>query len=933
MPPPGLHHRLSSWTRAFTAVCLTALWWNVSAERPAAAANTEQPEPAKRLTFERDIRPILKHHCVHCHGEGDKLKAGLDVRLRRLLVEPHGADAAVAIVPGSPEKSELLTLVREGEMPPKGKKLNPREVATLEQWIAEGAVTARPEPAEVPAVYVTEEDREFWAFQPIQRPRVPDSAATASLTNPIDRFILDRLSREGLGMNPEADRSTLLRRVVYDLTGLLPTPEQIAEFEADTSPDAYTRMLERFLASPHYGERWARHWLDVAGYADSDGYSDADTVRPWAYHYRDYVIRSFNADKPLSLFIQEQLAGDEMLSGQTGNFSPEDTERLAGTGFLRMAPDGTATAPSSEQTTARNAVIAETLKVVSTSLLGMSVGCAQCHDHKHDPIPQHDYYRIRAIFEPGFDVGRWRNPTARQVSLMTAADRARAAELETEAKQIDERRKKREAELIDLVLGWELKAKPEELRDVLRQAYETPVPKRTPAQLKLLKEHPTINQLNGSSLYLYDATYKTKHEAELKAIAEEAAAVRKKKPAEVFLPVFNETAASAAEPPKTTVFRRGDPMSPGPAVEPGELTVLDAFHPASFLPATPRGSTTGRRTEFARYLTSGKHPLVSRVLVNRVWHHVMGRGIVATPADFGRLGDRPTHPELLDWLASELVDRGWSLKSMHRLLLHSATYKQSSKRTPSKDTVDPDNHLFGRALVRRMDAEALRDSMLQASGKLNPKMFGAPVPVMLDLAGQVVVGVDTTDSAGRPTGKTVALQGEEYRRSLYIQMRRTRPLGMLETFDLPKMEPNCEARSASTVAPQSLALMNSNFAMEQSRALAERIERQAGTDPERCVRMAWNLVLSRNPSPDELHRSVEFLKAQAQTLRPALQPPAPEAAASPGGATDPNGKAPVVSKKTTPPRPVPAAPQTPEQGALSTLCQALFSSNGFLYID
>jgi hypothetical protein len=312
----------------------------------------------------------------------------------------------------------------------------------------------------------------------------------------------------------------------------------------------------------------------------------------------------------------------------------------------------------------------------------------------------------------------------------------------------------------------------------------------------------------------------------------------------------------------------------------------------------------------------------------------MGKGIVATPADFGRQGEAPSHPELLDWLAADLVENGWSLKQLLRTLLQSQTYKQSSERGAQKDTADPENRLFGRALVRRMDAEALRDSLLVLSGKLNSKMFGAPVPVMLDLSGQVVVGVDTADSAGRPTGKVVPLKGEEFRRSIYVQARRSRPLGMLETFDLPKMEPNCEARSASTVAPQSLTLMNSDFVLEHSRILAERLCRETEADPEARIRATWRRVFGRHPSPDEVQKAAAFLNAQTATLQahlthtaapppPAedIPKPAPEAAAA--AKTTPKG---------TPPSP-PPTPREPEVDALATLCQALLSSNAFLYVD
>ncbi len=925
---------------AFFLTCLLSVSGGFCVSEPSPAAKApEGPGSAAPLTFERNIRPLLKHHCVHCHGEGEKLKAGLDVRLRRFLVTPHGDGGDLAIVPGKPEESEMLRLVREGEMPPKGKKLTPEEVQLLERWIAQGAPTARPEPETVPKVYITEEDREFWAFQPLKRPTPPSPKNAPPGASPIDRFVLATLEQKNLTLNPEAPKATLLRRVTLDLTGLPPAPEEVAAFEADTAPDAYARLVERLLASPHYGERWGRHWLDIAGYSDSDGYSETDTPRPWAYHYRDYIIRAMNADKPLDRFIQEQLAGDELVKGPLKNMAPDTIETLAATGFLRMVPDGTAAAPAAEQVTARNAVVAEELKVVSTALLGMSVGCAQCHDHKHDPIPQRDYYQLRAIFEPGIDPANWRLPAARMLSLMTDEERAKNAVVETEAKVIDDRRKKREDELIELVLSWELAKRPEELREPLNTAYRTEVKKRTPEQLSLLKEHPTINQLNPGSLYLYDRTYNTKHEAELKKIADEATEIRTRKTVEKFLPVFNETAAAVKTPPPTAIFHRGDPKNPKETVEAADLTILASFQIAPFGQNKEGAPSTGRRGDFARHLTSGKHPLLTRVLVNRVWHHHFGRGIVASVADFGHQGERPSHPELLDWLATELVAKKWSLKELHRGILNSAVYKQSSTRTPEKDAVDPDNLLLARAPIRRMDAETLRDAMLQVSGKLNPKMFGSPVPVMLDTDGQVIVGVDTTDTAGRPTGKVVPLNGEEFRRSVYVQMRRTRPLAMLETFDLPKMEPNCELRTASTVAPQSLTLMNSEFALSQASLVAERVLRESGAQPEAQIRRAWQLALGSDPSPEEIQKAAQFLKQQTTTLQAALVSPAPilTAPAAASGATTaaPAVAKPTVAATTVPPKPAAGAkaPPSPAQAALATLCQALLNSNAFLYID
>jgi hypothetical protein len=919
LSPPPIRPRSLLETLGLLILCGSA-----AACGPSLLAETPAPQERQPLTFERHIRPLLKHHCVHCHGEGEKLKGGLDVRLRRFLVEPRGDAADRAILPGAPEHSELLRLVKEGEMPPKGKKLSQSEVLLLEEWIAQGAPTARPEPEQVPLIYITEEDREFWAFQPIRRPNLPRPKGATAETSAIDRFVLAKLQEKQLGFSTEAPKAVLLRRASLDLTGLPPTPAETAAFEADTAPDAFARLVDRLLASPHYGERWGRHWLDIAGYADSDGYTDADPPRPWAYHYRDYVIRSINADKPLDRFIREQLAGDEQVTGPLKNMDTVAVERLSATGFLRMVPDGTAAAPAADQLTARNAVVAESIKVVSTSLLGMTVGCAQCHDHKHDPIPQRDYYQLRAIFEPGWDPANWRVPAARLVSLMTDAERAKNATIEAEAKGIDDKRKKREDELIELVLGWELEKRPEELRAALHSAYRKNPKSRTPEELKLLKEHPTINQLSPGSLYLYDRTYNTKHDAELKQIAAGAIEIRKRKTEEVFLPVFNETPAAVAAPPATSIFHRGDPKNPKDTVGPADLTILASFQQAPFGQSKPSESTTGRRGDFARHLTSGSHPLATRVLVNRIWHHHFGRGIVGTPADFGHQGDRPTHPELLDWLASELVARRWSMKEMHRLIMNSAVYKQSSMRTAERDTVDPDNLLLSRASVRRLDAETLRDAMLLVSGQLNPKMFGTPVPVMLDTDGQVIVGVDTTDTAGRPTGKVVPLNGEEFRRSVYVQMRRSRPLGMLETFDLPKMEPNCELRTASTVAPQSLALMNSAFALSAASAFAERVQREAGPAPEERIKQAWKLALGTLPSRAELQRSSEFLKAQAATLQSRPAPTAP--AATPASKTAvpvPPTTATSVAKSTP----------SPELAALATLCQALLNSNAFLYAD
>src|SRR6266516_1747230 len=407
-------------------------------------------------TFEKNIRPILKAHCFECHGEDQKLKAGLDLRLRRLMLK--GGDDGPVLVPGKPERSLLFKMVHSGEMPKRDKKLTREQLALIKQWIATGAQTARPEPADLgKGGGITEEERAFWSFQPVRQPKVPATKPKDRARTPVDAFLVDALAKQRLGFSPDAEKITLLRRACLDLTGLPPTPAEVEAFLADTAPDAYERLIDRLLDSPHYGERWGRHWLDTAGYADSDGYSDADPPRGYAYKYRDYVIRSFNADKPFDQFITEQLAGDELAGATQDNLQaaltdPQKRELLIATGFLRMGADGTATPAVADPDAVRNQVVADTIKIVSTSLLGLSVGCAQCHDHRYDPIPQTDYYRLRAVIEPAYDWKNWRTPDQRLVSLYTEADRKQAAEVEAEAQKLAAERATKQRQYIDEAL-------------------------------------------------------------------------------------------------------------------------------------------------------------------------------------------------------------------------------------------------------------------------------------------------------------------------------------------------------------------------------------------------------------------------------------------------------------------------------------------------
>lgn len=794
------------------------VWAFASLAWGAAATDVEAADGG--LTFEQHVRPILKAHCLDCHGGGEGVQGGLDLRLRRLMVA--GGESGAAIKPGKPDESLLVHRIRAGEMPPGKVKVKPAELAVLEQWIAAGASTARPEPDQIDkGVGITPEEREFWAFQPLKAPSPQASpAGLARARSPVDLILLARLEERGRSFSAEADRVTLARRLAFDLTGVPLDPETTAEFERDEGPDALERLVDRLLASPRYGERWGRHWLDVAGYADSDGFTTADAVRPYAYKYRDYVIRSFNADKPYDRFLTEQLAGDELTGGATTNFTLEQTELLTATGFLRMAADGTGSG-APDQDLARNQVMTDTLKILGVGVLGLSVHCAQCHDHRYDPIPQTDYYRLRAVFEPALDWKNWRTPEQRLVSLYTDADRAKAAEVEAEAAKIGAERQQKQEQFITAALEKELLTFPEGEREALRTAYRTAADKRTPEQNALLKANPKVN-ISPGVLYQYDAAAAE----ELKKYDQRIAEVRAKKPVQDFLHALVEPPGAT---PPTHLFHRGDHRQPTEVVGPGDLTIAAPPGSPPLLPADDdRLPTTGRRLALARRLTAGDHPLVGRVLANRLWMHHFGRGIVPTAGEFGVLGERPSHPELLDWLALELPRREWSLKSMHRLLLTSSVWRQSSRReAPAAESGgvaargstsdklvdrDDDNRWLGRMAVRRLEAESLRDRLLAAGGRLSSVMYGPAVAIKEDDVGQVVVA------------------GDETRRSIYLQVRRSQPVALLTAFDAPVMETNCDRRNSSTVASQSLMLMNSDFMQRQAAEVALRVRQTTLAD-------------------------------------------------------------------------------------------------------
>ena len=862
----------------------------------AVSVTSSSTSAAEQLTFEEHIRPILKANCFHCHGEEKELAGGLDLRLSRLLIA--GGESGPAIEPSDAESSLLISYVETGMMPPAEEQhLSQEDIATLSRWIDQGAKTLRPEPEETPVpgeLLITTEDREHWAFQPIVKPEVP--AVNTDIANPIDAFVADKLTAHNLTFSPRAEKITLLRRACFDLLGLPPTLDQINQFVNDESSDAYERMIDRLLASPHYGERWGRHWLDVVGYADSEGYNDKDLVREDAWSYRDYVIRSLNNDKPWDRFITEQLAGDELVRAThanaqgLGNQDLDTLELLTATGFLRMAPDGSGSSPDDPQL-ARKEVVTDTVKVVSSSLLGLTVGCAECHHHRFDPIPQEDFYRLRAIFAPVYDLEKWRMPTARRMAILSPEDKSKADEIEAKAKKLDEQHNTRKEEVMRLILDRVLETIPEEKRDYALKTFETPKAERDADQTNFSEEQfPMLGLLRVGTLHLFLERFEDGKDLKesYEKFQKEAQELRKDKPLPTYVRVATEDTSHV---PETHVFHRGDVNSPEEAIiPPGGLKVVSPIAAEVSQKTFPTNSeelpTTGRRLAYAEYLTSGKHPLVARVLVNRFWMHHFGQGLVETPGEFGLRSNPPSHPELLDWLAADFQENGWKLKRLHKLIMTSRTYQQSSLRNQKSQAIDSDNRLLWRMPVRRLEAELIRDAILAVSGTLNDQPFGPAVPVGVNPGGIITVG-----------GGTISEDRKELKRSVYIQVRRTQPVAMLEAFDAPQMEPNCERRVSSTVATQSLTMLNSQFIIKQSQAFAERVLEIAGenVDGEHLVQTAWKLALADEPTPNELAAMKSFLSEQLPTAD--------------------------------------AAKPEERVAALAALCQVLLNSNRFLYID
>ncbi|MCC6536861.1 MAG: DUF1553 domain-containing protein [Bryobacterales bacterium] len=689
------------------------------------------------------------------------------------------------------------------------------------------AVWAAPPPAatEKPKEFTAQQKR-WWAIQPLAKPAVPAVKQSDWARNEIDAFILAKLEEKNLAPNPPADKLTLLRRASLVLTGLPPTPEKVQAFLADNSPKAFEKVVDELLASPQYGERWARHWLDLARYADSEGFK-ADETRPHVWRYRDYVIRSFNDDKPYSRFVQEQIAGDEMFPG--------NTDALVATGFNRHFPDESNAANIHLR---RQELLNDITDVVGSTMMGVTVGCARCHDHKFDPILQKDYYRLQAFFA--------NTRIDDELHLDSAERRARH---DARQKVWEEKTAPLRAQ-IDLVLkpahakfyADRLSRFPEEIQEVItmeparRNAFQWQMYHKAKTQVTFT-EAEVAGQLRGEGKTAY---------ANLK---KQLAAFDHLKPAPLAIAQGMVDASAAA--PSTHTLQAGAYNSPIAEVQPGFLTILDPSD-AQVAPAL-NGESTGRRTALAQWLTRADNPLTARVMVNRVWHYHFGRGISASPSDFGNMGERPTHRELLDALALKFIEDGWSLKKLHKQIMLSAVWQQSSQHRADAAEVDPSNKLLWRYNRRRLEGEAIRDSMLQTAGLLNAKMYGPgvfpPLPPGMTTRG----GWKHNEAAP-----------ETVRRSIYTFVRRNTRYPMFETFDMPDTHESCSRRNVTVSSMQALELLNNELVVDWSQHLAKRVLNDSGMSAQAQVERAWRMVHARTPSAAEAAKASAFLDKQTQ---------------------------------------------------------------------
>ena len=818
-------------------------------DRPVAARRTRPPvlaRPATRVDFVRQVAPLLRRHCVRCHG-ADKQESGL--RLDSHSTAMAGGYSGKVIRAGQGKKSELIARVVSDDpdvvMPQRGRRLTAKEIGILTRWIDQGARWPKNVTLQAPSGSAGSGKRKsaHWAFQPVRRPRLPRTVPQSRVCNGIDAFIFSRLDQAGIRPAPQADRRTLIRRVTLDLIGLPPGPDDVEAFVADDRPNAYGRLVDRLLASPAYGERWARSWLDLCHYADSDGYL-TDQLRPVAWRYRAWLVEALNRDLPFDQFTIQQIAGDLLPHASID-------QKLA-TGFLRQTLSNREGGADPEEFRVKQ--VKDRTMMAGTIWLGLTLGCARCHDHKYDPVTQREFYRLYAFFDNADEINidaplpEQREPFRkakpeydhrRRQLIAPVAKELAALQARWEKKLLHARTHPgedhiwdRQWELLGLVWGGGLGEGQLEGWEIVK----LPVTKRTALQKDRL-----LDYFLKSGNLVDPARFKELKLGKLRA--------RLEKLEKSLLHVTRAPTICRAVNPRTTYIQiRGDFRSRGVAVRPGTPSVL---------PPLPKKHGPDR-LRLARWIVSPNNPLTARVTVNRMWQEFLGYGLVKTSGDFGTQGDRPSHPKLLDWLASEFIRRGWSVKQMHRLIVTSATYRQSSAARPKLRSSDPENRLLARQNTLRLSAEGIRDSAMAVGGLLDRKIGGPSVyPPQPESVTMEAYGEDRWP---------ISKGSDRYRRGLYTFLLRTAPFAQGVTFDAPSPSRICTRRERSDTPLQALTLLNDPVFHEAAQALAERIGREHSGSPDQKIRYLFRLCLSRRPTAAEMQRLIRYYRQQVADL-------------------------------------------------------------------
>ncbi len=839
-------------------------------------AETEMAGLVSDHGFEETVRPILEKSCFSCHSS-ETHRSGLVLETVESLLKGGGASGP-AIVPGKSGESPLISHLR-GEktprMPLEGTPLPKEEITQIASWIddLETPVVAEAKP------------QLGWPWTKLQRPEVPKVQHKEWVTNPIDAFILAKMETKGLEPSPMASKRALLRRIAFDLTGLPPTPEEMQQFLKDPSPDAYGKEINRLLTSPHYGERWGRHWLDLARYGDSLG-GNLDIDQPNIWRYRDYVIRSFNQDRPYDEFIKQQLAGDTFMIPYRGSLY--DAEGKIALGFLRLG--------MMQQVARRRELLTDLVGTTGSVFLGLTLACARCHDHKYDPIPTHDYYRMEAFFSP--------------ITVDVSPQEIPFTQYEA-PNQWPEEWEKRASEW-EALLSQRLKSYQRVTQEFKHRVRQTR-PFDAPQDLKdgVLP----VNNFEFQAALRKGLVF-SKAERDFYSLLSRKVGRKGRGPMHTdrYKPLaysaFDSFRRDAPAIPTTFVLKGGNQESKGEVVKPGFLSSATGnSDPVSLAGMDTRSSGGSPRRLLAEWISSPENPLTARVMVNRIWQHHFSKGLVLTPSDFGQNGSGTLYPDLIDWLASEFIEQGWSIKAMHRIMLNSSLYRQSmhNPRVEEFDKIDSVNRYFWKMEPIRLEAEVIRDSILAVSGQLHLEMGGPPFFPELD---------DEWMKAVR-TYWDPSPQKQRNRKSVYMIQKRSAPIPMMTVFDGPNMNESCELRGVTTVTPQVFMLFNSQFVHRQSRELADRIRGEVGSNAERQIERAFQLALQRAPTTLEQSKSLVFFGQSRPYSRPEIPVAAKPIAFADSALGTPNDVERELKAK----------------GSLADLCLILLNMNEFIFLE